>query len=307
MSVSESLQLEAPAEAAAEHSAPSSDACPTPLAWSEVLAVVREGRREEDILCGEAPVRVWRFGAGPKLYLLGSTAGDSDLFVLIAWLLREERTCVAMDWPEGVETQSPERAVERCAGIVRQVIEQQQDGPVLVFGTGFGGLVAMRLAADASEVVNRVMVQGAAPGMRWSWFERLMLSLGRHLPGQLGRLPGWGRLVEANHRCWFPPFDQERWGFLKANLAGTTIRRFVSRLRAFDNASLREQAARVARPVLIIRTEGEGAAWTTAQEELAASLPDVRVEWMHSAGHFPHVTHPHRLVKVFREFLPQVM
>lgn len=63
-----------------------------------------------------------------------------------------------------------------------------------------------------------------------------------------------------------------------------------------------ERLREVHQPVLIVRTEGEGRLLTDGAEALAAGLPHARVEWLHSAGQFPHVTHPHRLVKLLRDF-----
>ena len=40
-------------------------------------------------------------------------------------------------------------------------------------------------------------------------------------------------------------------------------------------------------------------------EELEAALPHARSEWLHTTGQLPHLTHPHRLSKLVREFIVQ--
>ncbi len=110
-------------------------------------------------------------------------------------------------------------------------------------------------------------------------------------------------MVESNHRRWFPPFDTNRWEFLRDNLSATPTRRFADCMRAWHRPVVSDQLQAIAQPVLLVRTEGEGAETTAAQEVLTGQLPSARVEWMHSTGHFPHVTHPHRLAKLVREYL----
>lgn len=296
------------APAAASHAgsapaAPAGEGCPTPLAWADVLAAFREQRDEFALPTSWGDVQLWEFGAGPPLVFLGDAAGDGDLFALVAWLLREERRCLLLtlpDVPRGVRRES---WLPGWAQLVQQTLAARQVESAPVVATGSGGVIALQTALDFPTQVSRLILQGTIPAVHWTRFERLALSLGVRCPGTLGRVPTWRRIAEENHRRWFPPFDGTRWEFLRDNLAHTPIQRFSRRMLAAGETRMTARLGDVNQPTLIIRTEGEGARATVAQEQLAEALPQSRVEWMHTTGWYPHVTHPHRLVKLIREFV----
>ena len=68
-------------------SAASTEACPTPLAWHEVLAAFRAESRPWQIAgrWGTVTGRTW--GAAPPLYFLPGWLGDAELFALTGWVL----------------------------------------------------------------------------------------------------------------------------------------------------------------------------------------------------------------------------
>ena len=69
------------------------------------------------------------------------------------------------------------------------------------------------------------------------------------------------------------------------------------------DADLRSRLGGIRQPILLIETEGEGAATRACQQQLAAALPTATTEVILTTGQYPYLTHPHRLVKVLREFL----
>lgn len=287
---------------------PPSDGCPTPLAWREVLTAFREERRELRYETDWGEAVVWEFGNGRPLWLLPPAAGDGELFSLLAWLLREEFRCRIVHLPDPPAGGSGPDLLSGWSQRFLAILQYQADGterdsaqPVIASGTG--GLIALRAAVESPDSFDRLIVQGC--GIHWPWrrMERLLLKLSRRFPGPLRRVPGWQRVIEANHRPWFPPFDADRWEFLRDNLAATSTCRFGTAMSLLIDNDLPQRLGEVACPVLVIRTEGEGAAATAAQESLLNVLPNARMEWMHSAGHYPFVTHPHRFVKLVRGVL----
>lgn len=279
-----------------------SEGCPTPLDWKEVLEAFRFGRQESQLATSEGDVLAWEYGAGPPLVLLGGAAGTPELFALLAWLLREERRCVLL-LPEDLPLIAEPRERLRTWGRLITRAMREFTGPAPVLGALWGGLAGLQAALVEPELVSRLILQGTNIQVHWSTMERLLLACGRGSRRTLKSVPFWSRIAEANHRPWFPPFDAGRWEFLHDNLGRTTVRQFVLRATALNANDVVDQLEAIRRPTLIVRTEGEGARLTRAQETLAARLPLVRTEWMHTTGQYPHVTHPHRLVKLIREFL----
>lgn len=278
------------------------EGCPTPLAWQQVLDEYRQGRVESEYETADGLVRIWEFGTGGPLYVLGGAAGDGELFSLMAWLLRDERQTVVVQFPDEVDA-SPRELVSRLAKMFGQVLQQRQAKSAPLLATGFGAAIALQAAVEFPENVGPMLLQGGVAGVEWSWIERVVLSLGRHLPGRLKHVPNWAKLATANHQPWFPPFDPTRWEFLLANLGSTPTREFSRRCAAWRDIGASNRYHEIRQRVLIVQTEGDGAAISNGEEALAAMLAESSIESMHSAGQFPCVTHPHRVVKILRDFL----
>jgi pimeloyl-ACP methyl ester carboxylesterase len=78
------------------------------------------------------------------------------------------------------------------------------------------------------------------------------------------------------------------------------LREYVARLPT--PAELRDALARVVAPVLVIVGEHDAASLPTAHE-LAAALPDARLEVIPGAGHVVNLAAPERVNALLREFL----
>jgi pimeloyl-ACP methyl ester carboxylesterase len=279
------------------------EGCPPPLVWHEVVEAFRAGRDEFVLPTSWGEVQLWEFGEGAPLLFLGGPAGNADLFALTAWLLRSERRSLFLTLPDAPRTVPPASRLAGWGDLVAQTLSARGVGPLPIYAAGPAGWIALQFALDAPTQVSHLILQGTVPAIAWTFSERILLAVGQRLPGRLGRVPLWRRIVEANHRPWFPPFDVTRWEFLRSNLAATPIQRYVQQVWNSPPAASTERLRELRVPVLLVRTEGEGTRITAGQQALVSLLKDVRVEWMHSAGHFPYLTHPHRLVKLVREFL----
>lgn len=289
-----------------------SEPCPTPLEWRQVLAEFRAQREMIELETAGGRLTATAFGSGRPLYFVSPPAGSHEQFALVAWLLKDEFRCVFVDY-RSLSAQSPFAVVrrdgmlQRLAGDVTRVAEQLGHHSISLCGISFGALVALQLLLDEPESVEATMLICGYAERRFSWLERGLLGYGALLPGTLGALPGWRRLQEQNHRPWFPPFDTSRWEFLRDDLAATPTSQLARRLSIADGVDLRSSLARVSTPILLVRTEGEGRALTACQDELETALPNVRSEWMHSTGQFPHLTHPHRVAKLARTFFAETV
>ena len=279
------------------------EGCPTPLDWREVLTAFRTERDEFVLNTSWGDVQLWEFGDGPPLVFLGGASGDADLFALTVWLLREERRCLLVTLPDLPKEIRSSEWLPGAAELVEHVVAARHRGEYPIFATGTGSSLALQAALNSPERVSHLILQGCRPDFRLTIRERLLFAVGRRWDVPLARVPTCLAVLESNHRRWFPPFDSSRWEFLLENLSSTPTWRFSQRMTAVGNADLSDRLSEIDCPALIVRSEGEGEQATRSQEALANQLPNARVEWMHSTGQFPHVTHPHRLVKLIREFL----
>ena len=293
----------APIDAAAP---PPGEGCPTPLAWAEVVAAFESEGRLEQVAFTAGTISARRLGTGRPIYFLNGASGDSRLFALTAWLLREEFECIVVDYPRFTHSIPARDYLPRTVDGLEALRTRLGHASAAVYGAMFGGLVAAEwLKATPAPVLSCGILQTPTIATPWTWLERLLLGTGRRLPGRVTSLPGWKPLQERNHRDWFPPVDPTRWDFLLGNLSETPIRDLAIRMRS-TGAAIDADLSKIRQPVLLIRTEGEGRGHTQHAEELQARLPNARTEWMHTAGHLPFLTHPHRLVKLIRGFLAEV-
>lgn len=278
--------------------------CPTPLEWRVVVQELRRQRHpfETSAANGEA-VRGTTFGSGLPLYIIGPAAGDSELFALLAWLLKDEFCCVLVEpvrigWPvrPGLEL------ARHSAAIVAAAAHLGHER-IALLGVGFGSATALDVGLCRPDLVTAIaLVQGAARRSA-TWFERGLSQYGACLPGTIGSIPGWRGVQARNHRPWFPPFDATRFDFLLQNLGRTPTAQVSRRMLLWGSLDFRPQLRDIAAPVLLIETEGLGRSAAAAVRELHDGLPHAQLESLHSAGFYPYLTHPHRLAKLLRSFL----
>lgn len=278
------------------------EGCPTPLAWAEVVQAFQELGEVREHAFSRWAVTSRRIGRGRPIYFLNHASGDGLLFALTAWLLKDEAECVVVDYPAVRNGLTAAGFLPAVVEGLEQVRSDLGHGSVNVYGATLGGLCGLEWMRQRPASVARGILQTPMFSVPWTPVERTLFALGRRLPGTLAGLPGWKGMLERNHRDWFPPFDPTRWDFLLANQGATPLRDAAVRLRA-AGTPLSAETKSIAQPVLIVRTEGEGAGLTRNAETLAATLPHATTEWMHTAGHSPFLTHPHRLVKLIRAHL----
>jgi pimeloyl-ACP methyl ester carboxylesterase len=172
-----------------------------------------------------------------------------------------------------------------------------------LFAAPFGSLIALAALMEFPVRVERAILLGGFAHRRLSMFERLLCGLGHWMPGDLSRVPLRSTLQCASHQRSFPPFDATRWDFFAQNTSRTAIGDLAERALLLAEFDLRGHLSQVQQPVLLIRTENEGAISAAGQEELARELPRASVEQMPLAGQLAYLTHPHRVARAMRSFL----
>jgi pimeloyl-ACP methyl ester carboxylesterase len=278
------------------------DPCPTPLAWQEVLAGFDRESRPFLFESREVDLEGQMIGEGPPLWFLGGFTGDRTQFALLAWLLKERFRCVLWDHCWRIRP-APKDVVPLLGSAVMAAAGGQ---PISLFATSFGSQIALSNMIRMPELCSAAIIHAGFAHREYALSERLLARLGAWSTRPVGELKTWQQIQESNHRTWFPPIDPGRWEFLRDNLAGTPIDELSLKVRAVVASDVGESLESIMTPVQLIRTEGDGRVLSKAMDELAERLPNVRVESMHTSGHFAHVSHPHRVAKVVKAFLEDV-
>jgi pimeloyl-ACP methyl ester carboxylesterase len=280
---------------------PTEGDCPPPLEWQDVL---REFHRQADAwYLDRKDFRISgrTMGSGRPLYLLNGFSGTHELYALLVWLLRDRYRCVLFDYATPASRGGA--TLSDLADDVLAVADAAGDRQFDIFGPLFGGLVAMEAMRHDPDRIGRGILQGAFAHRRLSRVERFLIRLCAWHPGKLRHLPLRGILQTQSHRRWFPPFDRTRWQFLFDNTGSVPLAAMARRAVLVCDCDLRPVLNKITQPVLLVRTEGEGKILEECCSVLSSGLPNAKVEWMNDTGHFPYLTHPHRLAKLIDGFL----
>ncbi len=280
--------------------------CPTPLAWRSVLNQFRSDSEPFVVERDKSRLYCRSWGAGPPLYLLNGFGGTSDLFALIAFLLRDDFRCVLMDeysFDEPGRVEVPTQTPTGRVADLFAVADHCGDDTLSIFGTGLGGALGLVAMQTRPERIKQAVLQGAFARRRLTVAERLLAAVCRRSPGQVRHLPLRTVIQQQNHRPWFPPFDGTRWKFLLDNTGAVPLRLSALRGVVAGKIDLQSELSNISQPVLIIQTEGEGRVAAACHADLNAQLPHAQTVWLDNTGQLPFLTHPHRLAKIIRPFL----
>lgn len=278
--------------------------CPTPLTAADVVATFAEQSEPWSVDRDGRIVKGRTWGDGEPLYWLPGFATPLEHFALTAYLLRENFRCVLCELPSPNSGSSRQR-MQTLVDDVIATADHHGDERFAMCGVSLGAAVALETTLQHRARVSACVLQGGFAHRRLSWTERVFAAIGRRMPGRLRHLPLWRTVQERNHRRWFPPFDTARWNFVESSTGTVSIRDLSHRAGCLPGWDIRPRLAEIETPALLIRGEGEGPIAVAEQEVLAANLPRVSEEPMHTTGQLPHITHPHRLAKAVERFLAE--
>ncbi|MGE3316233.1 MAG: alpha/beta fold hydrolase [Planctomycetaceae bacterium] len=283
---------------------PPASGCPSPVPWRQVIDAFHTEARHWKLDRGRYELEGSTWGEGPPLYFLHGLTAKRELFSLLVWLLRDTFRCVMIDLP-GSRRGRPTRGWLSAGDIASDLFAAADfhgDERFQLFASSFSSIVALEALSAGPNRIERAVLQGGFAHLNLSLTERILIRLGLLMPGHLNILI-FRRTIQAySHKRWFPPFDHGRWDlYVKSSgeVPMASIARRAAIIRDYDG---RPKLPQIRQPVMLIRSEGEGIVSSTAHEELASGLPNARTEWLHSSGHLPFLTHPHRLANLVRPF-----
>src|SRR5690606_26040411 len=90
--------------------------------------------------------------------------------------------------------------------------------------------------------------------------------------------------------------------FLLQEAGETPVREFASQFLAAAQTDLTTRLSEIKQPVMVLHCEGEGRQVAATSTSVEQGLPNSCREEMYHSGHFPYLTHSHRLVKILKPF-----
>jgi 3-oxoadipate enol-lactonase len=207
------------------------------------------------------------------------------------------------DFPGHGQTPTPGQpyGVEDLADQARALLAEAGLDRVDVVGVSLGGLVAQQLAADAPDLVRRLVIVDAVAvypePLRQMWRERaarapvegmepfLDPTLGLWFTADL--LADGGPVVEA----------------VRERLRTTDPAGYGLACRCLERADVTAVLDRITAPTLVVCGEDDAPPFTAAATELASRLPGGRVVWLEPARHAGVLEQPEQFRTALVEFL----
>jgi len=248
--------------------------------------------REVDLPWGRA--QVWDEGQGRPIVLLHGIAGGRRTFFRLVPLLAASRRVIVPPL-RGEDIPAPRATFEEMLDDIARLLEALDLKDATLFGTSFGGALALGYGARMDPRIAEIRVQGTFLGFRLRPFDRVAHLLSYAMPASLGaayvarrvRLGPDTRMIAAGA----PGIDGlfPRWCALTPF---PTVRRRIAILHALDLADA-VRAIRV--PLAFLHGEKDRVVPRAYFEALRRLRPDAPSTLLEAAGHNIPLTHPAEL------------
>lgn len=237
--------------------------------------------------------------AGPPVVILHGLLGSSSNWRSISRRLAAHRRVIALDLPNHGASPHVERmSYPDMAADVRAFLDAQAIDKALVIGHSMGGKTAMRLALDAPQRIERLVVVDIAPGVshheHLPWL-RAMASL------DLARVT---RRADADAMLAHAIPDAALRAFLLQNLVSTAagfawrinLQGIEKSLPALLDFPLPAPLQPFTGPALFLR--GAASDYVRSEDEgrIRALFPGAEIVTIPGAGHWVHAEQPERFL-----------
>jgi pimeloyl-ACP methyl ester carboxylesterase len=256
-------------------------------------------------------------GEGPPILLIHGMAGSSRTWRAVMGDLAASHLVLAPDLLGHGESAKPlgDYSLGAYASGLRDLLAAIEIDRVTVVGQSLGGGVAMQLAYQHPEVVDRLVLVGSGGlGREVSWMLRALT-----LPGAEYLMPllfpaftvGAGDSVSrfVSRHGWKAPHISEMWQAFASLTDVENRHAFVRTLRAVIDTGGQSVSAEdrlyltAFMPSLIIWGDKDPIIPVAHAYSAHEAMPGSRLEIFEGVGHFPHVEAPERFVEVLTDFL----
>ena len=241
-------------------------------------------------------------GEGPDLVLLHSLLIDRSAFdKVIPALARTRRVHrVALPGFDGSSPAGPsvEDFADRVAACLR-VLRLPPGSAVL--GNGFGGFVALALAARHGTLFEKLLLVDTAAGFPAAAKQAFAVMAEKVAEGGMGAVAEIAArsIFHESHLAAYPEAVAER----RAVLMRFDPRAFVAACRALERVDLRAALPQIANPTLVVVGELDAATPLDLARELAQQIKGAQFVLLPGCGHCPPLEQPEAFLAAVGPFL----
>ena len=240
-------------------------------------------------------------GNGPALFLFHSLLSDRASFASIEPELMRSHRVIVPELPGFGGSKVVEGGLAAVADRMAEVVSEVGDRETIVLGNGYGGFVALQMAIRHPSIAKKLILAdcGAA-------FSEAGRDAFRNMAAA-SKAKGLAAITDVAMRRLFAPEFQaghpdlmrdRREAFLKTD--PEVLQAACGQLAALD---LRPELPKVTVPVLILVGEHDEATPPPMSHELAALLPDARLEILDGCAHVPQLQKPRVFLDAIADFL----
>jgi 3-oxoadipate enol-lactonase len=241
-------------------------------------------------------------GRGPDLVLLHSLLIDRSAFARVVPALAQRRRVhlVALPGFDGSTPAGPR--VEDYADRVAAALRRLGLGPrSAVLGNGFGGFVALALAARHGALFERLLLIDTAAGFPPSAGSAFAQMAERVAAGGMGAVAEIAarRIFHDAYLAAHPEAVAER----RAVLQRFDAQAFIAACRALERVDLRPVLPRIVHPTLVMVGELDAATPLDLARALADGIEGARFVLLPGCGHCPPLEQPDAFLDAISAFL----
>lgn len=251
---------------------------------------------------GDGAVDVTSTGEGRDLVLLYSLLIDRSAFAKVLPALAETRRVhlVALPGFDGSSAAGPgiEDFADRVAAVLRAL---RLGSGSAVLGNGFGGFVALALAARHGGLFEKLLLVDTAAGFPAAAKAAFAVMAEKVAAGGMGAVAEIAarRIFHDAYLAAHPEAVAER----RAVLERFNPDAFIAACRALERVDLRAALARIAHPTLVVVGELDAATPLDLARELAQQIKGARFVLLKQCGHCPQLEQPEAFLAAVRPFL----
>ena len=256
-----------------------------------------------DRLFAQGTVNAAQSGEGPPLFLFHSLLSDRASFdAIVPELSKSFRTIV----PELPGFGRSHAVTGGLAGVADRMAEAVKDAAggedAVVLGNGYGGFVALQMAIRHPEIAAKLVLADCGAAFTEPGREAF-----RNMAAA-SKAKGLAAITDVAMRRLFAPEFQAQHPDLMTDRREAFLRTDVDVFRAACDAlatlDLRPELQKVKVPVLVLVGEHDEATPPPMSRELAAGLPQARLEIIPGCAHVPQLQSPTMFLDVIGGFLP---
>src|ERR1700761_2359085 len=240
-------------------------------------------------------------GDGPPLFLFHSLLSDRASFDAIAPTLSRSFRVLVPELPGFGQSQAVSGGLAEVADRMAQAVRDAGDKDAIVLGNGYGGFVALQMAIRHPGIASKLVLADCGAAFSEPGREAF-----RNMAAA-SKAKGLAAITDvAMRRLFAPEFQAEhpelmqdrRTAFLKPD--PEVFQAACAALAALD---LRPELSRVKAPVLVLVGEHDEATPPPMSHELAALLPNARLQIIPGCAHVPQLQSPELFLEMIGGFL----